>query len=904
MELENFNDHIAKGIAIRSRAKLVDEDEKCTRFFMQQEVRNNKTKHIKCLNIANSVIKDPDLIMREQEHFYRDLYSEKERPNKCIGECQLFNNNIPQLNENDKDFCDKKITIEELGKSLKALPNNKSPGSDGLTTEFYKFFWPDIKRYVFDSFQYAFTTGRLSRDQRRAVLTLLPKQNKDPRHLKNWRPLSVLNTDYKILTKTLADRLQKVLPSIISNDQVGYIKGRYIGENLRTILDIFEFTTTKTNPGIAVFLDFEKAFDTISWKFMFKALGNFNFGDNFIKWVNVLYSEPLCCVTNNGYSSNFFATSRGIRQGCPISALLFIIVAEIMSITIRNNDKIHGLMFGGHETTLTQLADDTTLFLKDTDSLQEAFNILEHFYICSGLKLNKDKTEAIKLGIDNIDSTKFGIKWIRGPIKVLGIWIGKNLDEIRQKNFEEKLHKIQHLVNMWRSRHLSIKGKITLLKSQALPLILYPASVLFIPEEVVKELDEIFFGFIWPRKKHHVKRDVLIQSIEEGGLKMPDIKLMVKSMKVTWIKRLIGDNNFSKVASSITKISNFNEFLSFKNDVRFISQDIPPFYKQIFEYWFELYSVHPVSTNDILNEKIWNNKYILINEKPICYKTWQQQGITIINHIVTENGDFYDRDELARIYNIQVDIMAYNSLKSSIPQLWRKQIKNPTTFVENPHENQLFLYVNKIEKPLQVLKCKDFYKEYLQKKSIKPKCISKWEEHYCYVDFDWKNIFTLPYTVARETSLQSLQYQIINRFIPCKYMLKIWNKEESDLCQFCHETDTIEHLFVKCQKVVPFWKSFNQWFQNTTGTHIILHTLDILFGIINDNKDDMLCALNFCLLFAKSFIYECYKTNKECSFELFTHRLKSRLDSECVIMKLKGIENTFQIKWSHIYETL
>ena len=553
---------------------------------MQQEIRNNKLKHIKCLNITDTVIKDPNLILQEQENFYRDLYSEKERPHKCIGKCQLFDNNIPKLNENDKQSCDKEITMEELGKSLKALPNNKSPGSDGPTTEFYKFFWPDIKTYLSNSYQYAFTTGTLSRDQRSAVLTLLPKPNKDPRYLKNWRPLSVLNTDYKILTKTLADRLQKVLPSVINNDQVGYIKGRYIGENLRTILDIFEFTATKANPGIAVFLDFEKAFDTVSWKFMLKALNRFNFGENFIKWVNVIYCEPLCCVTNNGYSSTFFETTRGIRQGCPISALLFIIVAEIMSINIRNDDKIHGLLFGGHEQTLSQLADDTTLFLKDSNSLQEALNILEHFYRCSGLKLNKDKTEAIKLGIDNPELTKFGIKWIKGPIKVLGIWIGKNLNELRQINFEEKLKKIRHLVNMWRLRHLIIKGKITLLRSQAMPHILYTASVLFIQDEVAKELDDIFFSFIWPSQKHHVKKDVLIQSMEEGGLKMPDIKTMVKSLKVTWVKRLIGNNNFSKVAMSVTKISNFNDFLSFKNDPKFISNDIPLFYKQIFEYWF------------------------------------------------------------------------------------------------------------------------------------------------------------------------------------------------------------------------------------------------------------------------------------------------------------------------------
>ena len=370
------------------------------------------------------------------------------------------------------------------------------------------------------------------------------------------------------------------------------------------------------------------------------------------------------------------------------------------------------------------------------------------------------------------------------------------------------------------------------------------------------------------------------------------------------VNGLIVNNNFSKVAKSVTKIIYPNEFLSFKNDARFISKEIPQFYKQIFEYWFQLYSLQPVSTNDVLNEKLWNNKYILIDEKPICYKAWQQHGIRIIHDIVTQHGHFYQRDDLVRKYNIHVDIMAYNALKSSIPQLWRKQIKNPTTFVDKSNENQLLLHINKIEKPLQLLRCKDFYWEYIRKKTVAPKCISKWEENYFYVEFDWRYIFTLPYTVARETYLQSLQYQIINRFIPCKYMLKIWNKEESDLCQNCNETDTIEHLFVKCQKVMPFWNSFNQWFQNKMEININLHTLDILFGIINLNEDDILNTLNFCILFAKSFIYDCYKTDKECAFALFKHKLKSRLDTECVIMKLRGNENMFHTKWIHIYNAL
>jgi len=137
-----------------------------------------------------------------------------------MNQCSLLNLNIPKLSAEDKNKCDDVLTMDECTSALKELPNNKSPGSDGFASDFYKLFWSDIKCLVFNSFSYAFENGILSDDQRRAILTLLPKADKDLRLLKNWRPLSLLNTDYKILTKALSNRLQRVIPKLVSEDQV------------------------------------------------------------------------------------------------------------------------------------------------------------------------------------------------------------------------------------------------------------------------------------------------------------------------------------------------------------------------------------------------------------------------------------------------------------------------------------------------------------------------------------------------------------------------------------------------------------------------------------------------------------------------------------------------------------
>ena len=437
--------------------------------------------------------------------------------------------------------------------------------------------------------------------------------------------MSLLNRDYKILTKLLANRLQKVLPLLIKDDQTGCLKGRFIGENIRKIIDIFENTSSLADPGLAVFLDFEKAFDTVSWQFLKKTLKNFNFGKNFIKWIDIIYNRPLCCVTNNGKASDFFEISRGIRQGCPLSALLFILVAEVMAINIRGDETIEGITIGNLDIKLSQYADDTSLFVRNITSLTNTLQLLEHYGRCAGLKVNKEKSEIIQLGVTDGKSDKSGLKWVDGPIKTLGVWVGKNTEEIIKINFEERIKKLENMLNMWQGRSLTIKGKITLLRAQALPLILYTTSVLFTPKDIINRIDSLFYKFIWPKGKHHVKKEVLVQNIENGGLKMPDVGSMIKSLKLTWIKRLIdGDTSFSKIASNHAKIPNIKHFIKYKNEEKFLRHDMPSFYKQIFSYWFEIFSINPVTHNEVLNEYIQKNKFILINDKPISGNRWSQ----------------------------------------------------------------------------------------------------------------------------------------------------------------------------------------------------------------------------------------------------------------------------------------
>ena len=151
-----------------------------------------------------------------------------------------------------------------------SFQKNKSPGTEGLTAEFYSFFWDHLSSTMINSFNYGFVKVELSISQRQGIIRLIPKKNKNLSLLNNWRPISLLNVDYKIATKALALRLRKVLPSIMSDVPTGYIEGRFIGEDIRMISDIIHFTTEQNQEGIALFIDFEKAFDSLEWAFLLR----------------------------------------------------------------------------------------------------------------------------------------------------------------------------------------------------------------------------------------------------------------------------------------------------------------------------------------------------------------------------------------------------------------------------------------------------------------------------------------------------------------------------------------------------------------------------------------------------------------------------------------------------------
>ena len=181
------------------------------------------------------------------------------------------------------------LTEKECLDAVKSMESSKSPGTDSLPAEFYKVFWKDVSPILIGSLNRSYQKGKLAITQRKGIISLIPKKDKALNKLKNWRPITLLNCDYKIASKAIASRLKFVLSYLIDHDQTGFLKGRSIAENICLINNVISYTHLKDIPGLLLFIDFEKVFDTIEWTFLRKTLEHFGFGPSLINWINFFY---------------------------------------------------------------------------------------------------------------------------------------------------------------------------------------------------------------------------------------------------------------------------------------------------------------------------------------------------------------------------------------------------------------------------------------------------------------------------------------------------------------------------------------------------------------------------------------------------------------------------------------
>ena len=379
-------------------------------------------------------------------NFYRELYREVE----TLPDEENFYDNSPRLSQTSVEMLENELTQEELLKALNTCTDS-APGSDGITYSIYKKLWNIAGPIILNAWRYSCEKSEMPPSHKESIITLLPKEGKNTKDIKNWRPITLSNCDSKIITKALALRVSKVLDEVIDQNQTAYVSGRAVADNLRCIKFMKDHCRQKDIDAILVSLDARKAFDSVSHSYIRETLIKYGFGQNFINYFNTLYNDISAKVLINGYLSEKINIERGVKQGDALSCAIFILCidpllrnlnadAEIKTIKVKTKlSKIDvNYKAGGY-------ADDINVLCKsDRGSLQRIFWHYERLTKRSGLTLNADKTEILALNSDEIieydviyENVSLRIHTVK-DLKICGIWFCINPEEEYIKNISEK----------------------------------------------------------------------------------------------------------------------------------------------------------------------------------------------------------------------------------------------------------------------------------------------------------------------------------------------------------------------------------------------------------------------------------------------------------------------------------
>ena len=840
------------GILIRSKATYTCCGEKISKYYCNMENRHYVSKQMyKLISDKGERLNSTEEMLTETRKYYQHLYQKKET--KCIN-LKSYVPDLPTLNKNESSLLEGLITWEEATNALKNMKNGKSPGTDGLTVDFFKFFWSKIGGFVIRSLNEGFIKKQMSITQKEGIIICLPKGDKPREYLKNWRPISLLNVTYKIGSSCIANRIKTVLPKLINEDQSGFVAGRYIGDNIRFIYDLIHFLNDKHLPGLLVSIDFEKAFDSISWSYMHTVLKTFGFGESICQWVQAFYENINSSVIVNGTVSAKIQIERGCRQGDPISPYLFILCAELLACKIRTDEEIRGIKLHDTEYKVNQFADDTSFTLEgDQQSFEKLFTTLKEFEFISGLKLNYGKTCNVWLGSKKHSDTKFlpdiDMDWNPPKFKILGIWFTKDGKDMENLNMKEKFGEVKRLYNIWLKRTSTPLGRVAILKSIILSKLVYLWILLpNPPNSVIQQIQKMSIEFVWNQKRDKIKRSVAIHPVEEGGIDIPYIKAFIYSLKLTWFHKYLGGKNQKWVhilRECCEKVPSAHSW-----GPRALKTQSNPFWKDVFDAYHVLYDRTEIRTADeFLIEPLFLNDKFKINKEVIYFKRWTEKNVYYVKDMYREDGTILNFEEFCTKYNFSARLLDYWGCINCIKAYIRNNKIDFTSRKPNEIPKALDIVTNTKKGS------KLFYKIMIGKTKISNPC-TNWER-ILNTNISWSDVF-LKTKYISEIKLKWFQIKINNRILVTNSLLKNMGITQTNICNFCdREKDTILHYLWQCEHAQTFWKDFENCLKDMCFNceRLSLNDSLVLFG--NDGMTRLDEGFLFILLHAKFFIYKC-----------------------------------------------
>ena len=546
---------------IKSRNPWLQEGDKNTKFFHKQaEVRKHFKSVSKIEHLGNQLSAFDEIKKTAHDHF-QGIYTE-DFPGMDFSQSDVLDN-IPSLvSDHSNNMLLRPVTLEEVKLAVDTMNPDKALGPYGFTARFLVSCWHLIHSDLLRMVKKSQSCFKLGGGTNSSFLALIPKE-KGATSFSRFRPISLCNIGYKVITKVLANRLKVVLPLIIPENQGGFIKGRQISDNIILVQEGIHSSVKRKEKGVVIKLDLANAFDRVRHEFLFQVMTRFGFASGLLSWVKACISTPWIAPLVNGRAANFFQASRGLRQGCPLSPLLYAIQAASLSFLLdhyRVHEDLLGLRIvrGVKDVNHTQFADDTLLLGGASPSSARKFKeVLDNYQEISGSQINYSKSQIYSWNCSPIEVQSLSrILMIDGKhnwteFKYLGVPIFKVKPKV--SSWDPLIEKLNSKIKAWGASWLNLAGKTVLIKSVLASMPVFQCSLLLAPLTVLRKIEALLRRFLWKGGKQNenklplVKWEKVTAPFLEGGLHLRDLKAqnLALGAKLLW-NMVSGNPSWSK----------------------------------------------------------------------------------------------------------------------------------------------------------------------------------------------------------------------------------------------------------------------------------------------------------------------------------------------------------------------